>query len=115
MRSATQTQPIDPDIAALARVKFTVWATLITCAIGIAGNFYAVQNHTERLHQLEEKKADQVSVADKLDALTKIEAQRAEAFEKRLSAIEEFQRRQAEAAMQQAARANAREDRTRGD
>lgn len=94
---------IDPDIATLARVKLTVWVIVITGTLTVGGISFAVQQHSKDIDQLKEKKAESASVVEKIDALYKLEEQRAESFHQRLLAIEEFQRAQAEAAMKAAA------------
>lgn len=98
-------QPIDPDFAALARVRMTVWALVITTTLAFAGVSFAVKQHGQEIGELKAKKAEATSVLDKIDALTRLEQERAASFDRRLQAIEEFQRAQAQAAMRAASEA----------
>jgi biopolymer transport protein ExbB/TolQ len=101
----THNQSIDPDIATLARVKVTVWAIIISSVLSIGSLGFAVRQNAKEIHEIKEKKADlkdNTLILQRIEALSQVEAQRAKAFDERLKAIEDFQRKQTDAAMRAA-------------
>lgn len=114
----TTRSDMNPEFAALSRVHPTFWRTLVGTIVSITLAFatvaYAVQRHEKSIDRQETtiqvmqrdvtdakslaSRTDGV-VAERIDALIRLEEARAKAFDSRLQSIESFQRAQAEAAI----------------